>query len=138
MYSAIEAVGTLFNSTLRMDQALQQMLPGGVHDGMVPDTGEVAFPYLVVGEKVESPDNRLASFGRSVGIQLHIHSRYRGSLEAARIAARVEYLFDQGQNRLSIPGWILNSLQLEMNEEFTEDVDQRHRIVRFRARCQPA
>lgn len=138
MVSAIEAVGTLFYTTLKLDAQMQQLATGGIHDGMVPDTGEVAFPYVVIGEKIETPLNRLAGYGREVGVQIHIHSKYRGSLEAARMAGRVIYLLDQGQLRLSINGWIINSLQLEMNEEFSEDVDQRHRVIRFQVRVQPA
>lgn len=137
MYSAIEPVGRLFYQMLAGDPTIQQMASGGVHDGMVPDTGEVSFPYVVIGEKIESPDNRLASYGRSVGIQIHVFSRYRGSKEAATIAGRILYLMDQGQLRLSMPGWAINSLQLELNEEINEDIDQRHRIIRFRVRCNP-
>jgi hypothetical protein len=135
MNSAIEAIGSLVFRTL----AFGIEVAGGVHDGIVPDSETASWPRIVVGEKLETPSNRLTGIGRELTIQIHIWSRYRGSLESTRLAAQVIALLDQGQQpgRLSCNGWILNSVDLEMNEELIEDVDQRHRILRFRIRCQP-
>lgn len=75
-------------------QALSQApeLAGvGVHDE-IPEPA--AWPYIVVGEAIEQPDNTHNRFGWQTLATLHIWSRYEGFAEANAIASHVTRLLD--------------------------------------------
>jgi len=137
MPSAAWPVQQLFYSTMNGDATLMGLITK-VYDMAVPETVTPVFPYVVVGEKVETPANRLTGIGREVGIRIHIWSRYRGSKEVDLIASRITDLFEKKHLTLSMSGWLLNSIDLEMVQILEDSVDQQHGIVQFNVRTQPA
>lgn len=132
MYSFLESATKLVYDTLKNDAAFMALIPGGLYDGAVPDHLEAASPYVILGEKTEAPENALDRIGRRCELTIHIWTRYRGSLQGITIASRIITLLDQGQMTMTSPaGWGLAQLRLDMNEELVEDVDLRHRLLRF-------
>lgn len=137
MPSATWPVQQLFYSTLSGDSTLMALITK-VYDMAVPETVTPSFPYVVVGEKVETSANRLTGIGRSVGIRIHIWSRYRGSKEVDLIGSRIMDLLENKHLTLSMSGWLLNSIDLEMFQVIEDAVDQQHGILQFNVRTQPA
>lgn len=132
MYSFLESSTKFIYDTLKADAVFMALIPGGLYDGAVPDHLEAIPPYVILGEKLEVPDNALDRIGRRCELTIHIWTRYRGSLQGLAIASRIIALLDQGQMTMASPlGWGLAQLRLDMNEELIEDIDLRHRILRF-------
>ncbi|MFG2307668.1 DUF3168 domain-containing protein [Streptomyces sp. NPDC048566] len=52
------------------------------------------YPYIVIGEAVETPDNSHDSHGSNTVITLHVWSKYRGYAQALTIAARLRALLE--------------------------------------------
>lgn len=52
------------------------------------------YPYIVIGEAIETPDNTHDSHGSNTVITLHVWSKYRGYAQALTIAARVRALLE--------------------------------------------
>lgn len=77
-------------AALEADSALTALVQG-VFDFV--EEGE-AYPYIVLGETVETPDNSHDSHGSNSVITLHVWSKYRGYAEALRIATRVRALLE--------------------------------------------
>lgn len=88
--TALLVLQTALYERLAADQTLAGMVQG-VFDH-VPEP--VAYPYVVVGEAVETPRNHHGGYGREVLATLHVWSAYRGFAEALRIAARLVELLD--------------------------------------------
>lgn len=61
-----------------------------------------AYPYIVIGEAIETPDNSHDSHGSNTVITLHVWSKYRGYAQALTIAARLRALLEH--RRLTIAG----------------------------------
>lgn len=53
-----------------------------------------AFPYVVIGDSVETPDNTHDSHGSITVITLHVWSKYRGYAQALTIARRLRALLE--------------------------------------------
>ena len=53
-----------------------------------------AYPYIVIGEAIETPDNAHDSHGSNTVITLHVWSKYRGYAQALTIAARLRALLE--------------------------------------------
>lgn len=66
-------------------------LAEGVFDWV--DEGQ-AYPYVVIGDSVETPDNTHDSHGSITVITLHVWSKYRGYAQALTIAARLRALLE--------------------------------------------
>lgn len=77
-------------AALKADTQLRGLVQG-VFDWV--DGGQ-AYPYVVLGEAVETPDNTHDSHGSNTVITLHVWSQYRGYAQALRIAARVRALLE--------------------------------------------
>lgn len=110
----------------------------GVYD-QVPETA--AYPYIVLGESTEIPDNRLSGLGRQTTHTLHIWSQYAGYAQALAVLAVVVALFDH--QPLTVPGLHHVSTQFEFCQTLTDPSppgNLRHVPVRFRVRTeqQPA
>lgn len=68
---------------------------GGLVSGVFDEVPETAaYPYVVIGEALEQPDNRHGTFGRQTVITLHVWSKSRGFAEGNAIASRVVALLD--------------------------------------------
>lgn len=112
------------------DAALTGLATGGVHD-FVPE--DRVYPYITLGEIIETPDNRHGGFGRSIVVILHVWSRARGFAEALEIKARIVELFDH--QPLAVDGQHVVSVRFEQARTLTdpkEPGDIRHVPVRFR------
>jgi hypothetical protein len=102
----------------------------GVFD-YVPE--DQAYPYVVIGESVETPDNRHGAFGRQTVLTLHVWSQYRGYSEALAIGARVMAVLDH--QPLTVPGLHHVSTKYEMAMTLTDPEppgDIRHLVLRYR------
>ncbi len=53
-----------------------------------------SYPYIVIGEAIETADNTHDSHGSNIVITLHVWSKYRGYAQALAIAARVRALLE--------------------------------------------
>ena len=106
----------------------------GVYD-QVPE--EAPYPYIVLGEMTEIPDNRLPGIGRSTTHTLHIWSRYAGYAQALQILQVVVGMFDH--QPLTVPGLHHVSTDFEFSQTLTDPDgagDLRHVPVRFRTRTE--
>ncbi|MFE2936664.1 DUF3168 domain-containing protein [Streptomyces sp. NPDC059278] len=97
----------------------------------LPET--VPYPFIVLGEAVETPDNRHGGFGRQTAITLHVWSQYRGYAQVLRIGARVTALLDH--QPLTIPGLDHIATRFEFSQPLTDPEppgDIRHLVLRYR------
>ncbi|MEU3161408.1 DUF3168 domain-containing protein [Streptomyces griseoincarnatus] len=102
----------------------------GVYD-YVPETAE--YPFVVIGEAIETPDNRHGGYGRETVITLHSWSRYQGYAQVLRIGARVTALLDH--QPLTIEGVAHIATRFEFSQTLTDPEppgDIRHLVQRYR------
>lgn len=93
MASALKAVQKAIYDVLKADASLMTLLTNRLYDsGNVPDDTE--FPYLVIGEVTEIPDNTLDKRGKRVGLLLHAWSIYAGKDQVYGVLDRLEALLD--------------------------------------------
>lgn len=114
---------------LTADPALTALVTG-VFD-FVPETA--AYPYIVIGEAVETPDNRHGGFGRQTVVMLHIWSQYRGYSQALGILAQVTGLLDH--QPLAVTGLRHIATRSEFSQTLTDPEppgDIRHVVARYR------
>ncbi|GHI91274.1 DUF3168 domain-containing protein [Streptomyces olivaceus] len=114
---------------LKADTALMAVIRG-VYD-YVPE--DVAYPFVVIGEALETPDNRHGGFGRQTVITLHVWSRYQGYAQVLRIGARVTALLDH--QPLTLPGLDWIATRFEFSQTLTDPEppgDIRHLVLRYR------
>ncbi len=112
------------------DEELTDMVSGRIFDHTPEDT---PYPYIVVGEAIESPDNWHGGFGRQTVLTLHVWSQYRGFTEALRIAARLMALLDH--TPLAVDGLAHIATRYESSEALTDPEPPgniRHVPIRFR------
>lgn len=115
-------------SRLAGDSALTGTLGAAVYDD-VPDAA--SFPYVVIGDVTEGPNDTMGTTGRDVTLTLHIWSQYEGNKEVHRIANRVDELLDRWQPTVS--GWSTTVVLQEFYETFRDpDGITRHGIARYR------
>jgi len=117
------------DARLRGDAELMSMIKG-LYD-YVPEDCE--YPFVVTGDVIETPDNRLASFGRQTVVTLHVWSQYRGYAQALRIGARITALLDH--QPLTVPGLAHVVTRYEFGQTLTDPEppgDIRHLVLRYR------
>lgn len=115
---------TLTGNTALMDTV------SGVFD-YVPET--VAYPFVVIGEAIETPDNAHDRFGRETVVTLHVWSQYRGFSQVLAIAAKVTALLDH--RPLTITGLDHIATRFEFSQTLTDPEppgDIRHVVLRYR------
>lgn len=135
--SALWPVQQLIYGTLNGNAPLKAVV-SRIYDMAVPETASPTYPYIVVGEKMETAENRLGGIGRSVAVTIHIWSNYRGSKQIGEIMEMVQSLLENRSLALTLSGWHLNAITLELSEILEDSVDLQHGILRFRVRLQPA
>lgn len=124
-HSALLPVQAAIYSTLTSDVTLAGL--ASVYDE-VPEA--VAYPYVVIGEGIETPANAHNEFGSRVSATLHVFSEYRGYLEAATIVDRIMTLLDH--ESVTIAGRDLVAIRHEQTVLMHDtDPDVRHAVVRF-------
>ncbi|MFD5724655.1 DUF3168 domain-containing protein [Streptomyces sp. NPDC058368] len=117
------------DARLRGDAELMGMIKG-LYD-YVPEN--VAYPFVVTGESIETPDNRLSSYGRQTVVTLHVWSQYRGYAQALRIGARITALLDH--QPLTVPGLAHVATRYEFGQTLTDPEPPgniRHLVLRYR------
>lgn len=117
------------DARLRSDPEFMGMVKG-LYD-YVPEN--VAYPFVVTGESIETPDNRLNSFGRQTVVTLHVWSQYRGYAQALRIGARITALLDH--QPLTVPGLDHVVTRYEFGQTLTDPEPPgniRHLVLRYR------
>lgn len=130
--AALPIQGAMF-ARIKGDATLNAAIGGRVHDD-VPETA--VYPYVVLGEAVETPDNEVAAFGSRVVTTLHVWSAYRGFKEALEIAGHLVRLFDR--QPLTVAGRELIAVRHEQTITMRDpDSDVRHVAVRFAVETNP-
>lgn len=110
------------------DATLVTTLGAAVYDE--PPAG-VAFPYVVVGDTTETPNDTMGVTGRDLTVTIHTWSRYRGMREISRMQDRIDQLLDRWLP--TVAGW--NSVHvLQEYFEALRDPDglTRHGVSRYR------
>lgn len=114
---------------LTADEQLAALITG-IYD-YVPE--DAVFPYVTVGEAIETPDNTVAGLGRQTVITLHVWTRARGHAKGLTIAARITALLDH--QPLTIPGSAHIATRYEFGQTLIDPEppgDVRHVVLRYR------
>ncbi|WOI58604.1 DUF3168 domain-containing protein [Streptomyces fradiae] len=109
-------------------------LVSGVYD-YVPE--DVTWPYVVIGEALEVPENWLGGFGRQTTITVHVWTRARGHSPGLGIAARITELLDH--QPLTLDGLHHVATRYEFSQTLTDPEppgDIRHVVLRYRVTTQ--
>jgi hypothetical protein len=123
--SALLAVQAAIYDVLTSDATLAAM--AAVYD-WVPEPA--SYPYVTLGEDIETPDNVLGDFGSRVSTTLHVWSRYRGFAEMKPIIARIMELLDHQD--FTVEGRTLIVCRHEQTLTLRDpDPDVRHGTIRF-------
>lgn len=126
---AAEPVQRALYTKLTGDTALMDLITG-VFDWVDEDE---SYPYVVIGEAVETPDNAHDRHGSQTVVSLHVWSQYRGYAQALQIAARVLQVLDH--TPLTIDGHHHVVTRYEFMQTLTDPEppgDIRHVPMRFR------
>ncbi|MFC8494710.1 DUF3168 domain-containing protein [Streptomyces sp. NPDC057235] len=102
----------------------------GVYD-YVPE--KTPYPFVSIGEAIETPDNTLGSLGRETVITLHVWTRARGHSPGLGIAARITELLDH--QPLTITGAHHVATRYEFSQTLIDPEppgDIRHVVLRYR------
>lgn len=113
-------LGTLLQST--------EAFPG-IYDDVFENA---PFPYIVIGEADELPDNHHGAFGRSTLATLRVWTESRGVRDGARIADRLNEIFDHCHSRgnnLVLPDHKVISVKFENLAVLKDPSDPRYRQV---------
>lgn len=118
--------GAMF-ARIKADAVLNAAIGGRVYDE--PPEG-AAYPYVVLGDGVETPDNEVAAFASRVAATLHVWSAYRGFREALVIAGHLIRVLDR--QPLVVEGRGVVAVRHEQTITLRDpDSDVRHVVVRF-------
>ncbi|MFC8176527.1 DUF3168 domain-containing protein [Streptomyces sp. NPDC057325] len=112
------------------DPQLSDLLTGGVHD-YAPETAR--YPFVVVGEAIDTPDNRHGGYGWQTVLTLHTWTRAEGNNQAFAIGKRLIALLDH--QPLTLPGYDHVVTRYEYGQSLTDPEppgDIRHLVTRFR------
>lgn len=112
------------------DDATLAGMVDAVYD-YLPETAP--YPFVVIGEAIETPSNAHDRYGRDTVVTLHVWSQYRGYAQALRIAAQVIALLDH--QPLTITGLTHIATRYEFSQTLTDPEppgDIRHVVLRFR------
>lgn len=121
-------------TTLTGDPTLMALI-SGVYDEPPEDA---SYPYVRIGEALESPDNRHGGFGRQTVVTLHTWTRYRGNAQGGEISDRLVQLLDH--QSLAVDGQHTVEVAYEFGQALRDpEPGIRHHVTRFRVTTeQPA
>ncbi|MEU6944294.1 DUF3168 domain-containing protein [Streptomyces sp. NPDC046316] len=111
------------------DSTLMNLVTG-VYD-FVPETA--VYPYIHIGEAIETPDNAHDRFGRQTVHTLHVWDRYKGFKRVLQIGSRANALLDH--QPLAITGLAHVVTRYEFGQPLTDPEppgDIRHLVLRYR------
>jgi len=113
---------------LSTDATLTTTLGAAVYD-RVPDSA--AFPYVVIGDDTEAPNDTMSVTGRDLTVTIHSWSQYPGKKQVKEIASRIDVLLDRWKP--TVTGWNTVHMLHEFFESFTDpDGVTRHGVSRYR------
>ena len=128
--SALEAVLTAVYTALNV-AGMTAVCAGGVHNG-VPAT--TVFPYLRIGEAVETREDCMGAPGKDVLVRLHVFSQERSDLQTMRIVSKAVELLHYAA--VSVAGHVLMACQYQQTyaagTENIGSVETRHHVAEFR------
>lgn len=130
--SSLEALGAALYKLVVSDATMRQ-LTERIYDSYAPV--DATYPYTIIGEWTEVPDDILIREGRQVTVAIHVYSRYQGSAEIKKIVNRLTQLIARAS--LSVVGWNAISAQLESTLTLVEAGPTQHAVCRFRWRLSP-
>lgn len=111
------------------DSMLMTMVEG-VFDGEAPEG--TAYPYVTLGDAIETPDNAHGAFGRQTVQTLHVWSEYRGYAEANAIAYRLQELLDHQPLTITGHRHVVTRFEFAQTLPDPDRPGLRHVPVRFR------
>lgn len=115
---------------LNDDSNLTSTLGAAVYDD-VPDGA--AFPYVVIGDITEGPNDTMGTTGRDTTVVIHTFSQTESSKQVKQIQNRIDELLDRWKPTVS--GWspAIGGMQQEFFETFRDpDGITRHGVSRYR------
>jgi len=122
------AIQTAIYGVLNGDSTLTSTLGAGVYDEVPEDA---SYPYVVVGEAYETPDNAHDRYGRDTMVTIHTWSEQDGFKEALTVGNRVVELLDH--TSLTITGWHHVATRYEFSQTLRDpNPNLRHVATRFR------
>jgi hypothetical protein len=143
--SAMLPVQAAVYTTLAADAALGALLETDAGAGVqtapriydeVPQSVDI-FPYVQVGEAIESKDNTFSETGRSVVVAVHIYSQAQGWKEAQGILEEVVRLLDEVLLTNIAAPWTIWDNNYDPGGMEQRDPDgTRHIVARFTIRVQ--
>ncbi|MFJ3705029.1 MULTISPECIES: DUF3168 domain-containing protein [unclassified Streptomyces] len=116
-------------AVLTADEVLTDAI-AAVHD-YLPE--QAAYPFVVIGEAIETPDNSHDRYGRQTVVTLHVWTQARGHTEGLTIAKRVTALLDH--QPLTIEGLDHVVTRHEFSQTLTDPEPPgniRHVVLRYR------
>jgi hypothetical protein len=122
-------IQTVLYATLAGDATLQGLV-SSVHD-FTPE--DVPYPFIVIGEATEVPDNSHDRYGWQTVVTLHVWTESEGYEQALQIGARATALLDH--QPLTIPGYDHVATRFEFSQTLTDPEppgDIRHLVLRYR------
>lgn len=123
------AVQTALYTRLKGDSTLMGLVTG-VYD-YVPETA--VYPYIVIGEAIETPRNAHDRYGRQTVVTLHVWDQYKGFKRVLQIGARIQALLDH--QPLTLTGLAHVATRYEFGQPLTDPEppgDIRHLVLRYR------
>lgn len=108
------------------DATLVTTLGAAVYDDP-PDSA--AFPYVVIGDVTEGPNDTMGRTGRDMTVTVHTWSQYEGMKQVKQIQNRVDLLLDRWFP--TVTGWTATEMLQEFFETF-RDEKTRHGVARYR------
>lgn len=131
--TATEAVQTMLYATIgggAISAPVYDQVPQGA-----------AFPYVTIGEFVETRDDAHNRAGKNLLGVVHVWSRDTSMIEAEGIAQEIDALLDHKQNSLSVSGWTLVLIENESTRTLRvpnagEGTASRHVVQQYRVRVQ--
>lgn len=119
---------------LKGSSALTTLLGGQkVYDQRAPEG--TAYPYVLVGDHLSTPDNTLTSFGRDINMTVHIWTRTRTNKQGQDIAEAVNELLDHQDAALTavLTGHKVVAIRNDFDQALADpDPELRHHVLRFR------
>ncbi|MFC8442665.1 DUF3168 domain-containing protein [Streptomyces griseoincarnatus] len=125
--SAMRPVQAAVYARLTGDATLMALITG-VFDFVLDD-----YPYIVIGEATEVPDNRHGGFGRQTVITLHVWTQAEGHGPGLAIADRVTELLDHQPLTITGLDWV--ATRFEFSQTLTDPEPPgniRHVVLRYR------
>ncbi|MEV6471604.1 DUF3168 domain-containing protein [Streptomyces sp. NPDC051657] len=132
MTTAPETMGPIqraMYAVLTGDSTLGDLI-AGVYDYLPED---VPYPFVVIGEATEIPDNSHDRYGRQTVVTLHGWDQYRGYARVQQIGARLVALLDH--RPLTLDGLDHVATRFEFSQTLTDPTPPgniRHLVQRFR------